>query len=249
MPSSSDSSSSLSEPGDEARSGSGTKQPEEAADLHYGPHIPGERELRLLGGLDGRRVLALGCRRPAAIVALARAGAKVIAVDESAVRVDQTRQAAEMAEERVELHRTDPADLAFLRGDSIDAAVSIYALAEVDDLNRIFRQVHRVLGPNGPLVLSMPHPAYSTIAEQALNPPALERTYHDPSPLTSRSETGAPDLQHGISAVFTSLVRAKFVIDTLLEPEATRQGGGGQWTPAMAWMPPTLLIRARKQGV
>ena len=47
----------------------------------YGPDIPDESSLRLLGPLDGRRVLLLGCARGHTSVALASQGAHVIVVD------------------------------------------------------------------------------------------------------------------------------------------------------------------------
>jgi SAM-dependent methyltransferase len=214
-------------------------------ELAYGPGIPGERELRLLGPLEGKRVLTLGCRRPEPVLALAEAGARVLAVDQSSVRVDRTRQAAEAAGQRVELHRADLADLAFLRQDSIDLVVSVYALAEVEDLNRVFRQVHRTLGPNSPIILSLPHPAAALIGDAGPDGrPVVARSYFDPSPLD-----GGPgpegDHHHGISAVFTSLTRAGFRLDALLEPEPH---GDDPATTTQAWAPPTLIIRARKEG-
>jgi SAM-dependent methyltransferase len=215
-------------------------------ELAYGPGIPGEAELRLLGPLEGKRLLALGCRRPEPIVALAEAGAKVIAVDQSSVRVDRTRQACEAADQRVELHRADVADLAFLRQDSIDLAVSVYALAEVEDLNRVFRQVHRILKPTSPFVFSLPHPAAALIGERGPDGrPQVDRSYFDPRPL-DRGPGPEQDHQHGISAVFTSLSRAGFRLDVLLEPEPH---GDDPASTTRAWAPPTLVVRARKEGV
>jgi SAM-dependent methyltransferase len=215
-------------------------------ELAYGPGIPGERELRLLGPLEGKRVLALGCRRPDPVLALAEAGAKVLAVDRSSVRVDRTRQAAEAAGHRVELHRADLADLAFLRQDWIDLAVSVYALAEVEDLNRVFRQVHRTLAPGCPIVLSLPHPAAALIGEPGPEGrPVVDRSYFDPSPLDGGQGPDG-DHHHGISAVFTSLSRAGFRLDALLEPEPH---GDDPATRTQAWAPPTLVVRARKEGV
>ena len=127
-----------------------------SAEFEYGPDIPGETELRLLGPVAGKRLLVLGCRRTDAILSLARHDAKVIVVDHAARRVDKAREACEKAAVRVEFHPPDLADLAFLRGDSIDATLSVSALAEVEDLNRVFRQVHRVLTANAPLALSLP---------------------------------------------------------------------------------------------
>ena len=48
--------------------------------------------------------------------------------------------------------------LAFLRADSMDLAFSAFAIAEVDDIARVFRQVQRVLKPNAPFVFSFEHP-------------------------------------------------------------------------------------------
>ena len=128
-------------------------------DLSYGPGAPPESELRLLGPLAGKRVLVLGCGEPGTPVALATQDAKVVTVDPSPERLALARELTEDAEVKVELHGADFADLAFVRADTIDAAVSVLALAEVDDLDRVFRQVHRVLRSQGPLVLSLPHPA------------------------------------------------------------------------------------------
>jgi SAM-dependent methyltransferase len=215
-------------------------------ELAYGPGIPDEAELRLLGPLAAKRVLALGCRRSEPILALAAAGARVIAVDQSSVRVDHTRLACESAGHRVEFHRADLADLAFLRQDSIDLVVSVYALAEVEDLNRVFRQVHRTLKAGSPIVLSVPHPAAALVGAPGPDGrPAFERSYFDPRPL-NRGSGDDGDHPHDVSSVFTSLNRAGFRVDALLEPEPHNDDSvAGD----PAWAPPTLVVRARREGV
>ena len=219
------------------------------AEFEYGPDIPGETELRLLGPVEGKRILVLGARRSDAILSLARNDAKVIVVDQVSRRVDRAREACEKAEVRVEFHRTDLADLAFLRGDSIDAAVSVSALSEVEDLNRVFRQVHRVLSANGPLALSLPHPAFATLDPESGEPPRLARRYADAEPLHGRTEGVEVEYAHTIGGLFTSLTRAKFRVDTFLEPEPLAGvARSPHWAPAMAWLPATLVVRARKQG-
>jgi SAM-dependent methyltransferase len=219
------------------------------ADFEYGPDIPGEAQLRLLGPVETKRILVLGCRRTDAILSLARNEAKVIAVDHVPQRVDRAREACEKAGIRVEFHRTDLADLAFLRGDSIDAALSVSALAEVEDLNRVFRQVHRVLGANAPLALSLPHPAFATLDPDGGEPPRLARRYADAEPLPGRADGVEAEYPHTIGGLFTSLTRAKFRVDTFLEPEPLAgTTHSSHWTPAMAWFPGTLVLRARKEG-
>lgn len=162
-------------------------------DLRYGPGAPLESEVRLLGPLAGKRVLVLGCADPAVPVALAEQDAKVVTVEPDSARVDAARALAASTEAKVELHNVDYADLAFVRADTIDAAVAVQSLATVDDLDRIFRQVHRVLRPQSALVLSLPHPAAS-LAD------------------------GRSWFERSLADVFTSLTRTSFGIDVLLEP-------------------------------
>ena len=109
------------------------------------------------------------------------------------------------------------------------------------DVDRVFRQVHRILRTDAPFVLSLPHPAYRTV-DPAGDPPTLARRYLDRTPV-------GEDTPHTLSDLVTGLIRANFRIDTLLEPApATGAAGGRGWAPAMAWMPSTLVIRARKEG-
>ena len=218
--------------------------------VHYGPDIATEAELRLLGNLEGKRVLELGCGGGPVSVAMAKQGARVIALDESADQVAHARRLAEREETKVELRQGDLADLAFIRGDTIDVAISVYSLGAVTDLDRVFRQVHRVLKPEAPLVISIPHPAFRTV-DPAGDPPAVQRSYFDRSPISwvNGSDAGA-DHPQTISELFTSLSRANFRVDTILEPEPGRAGARSRhWTAAMRWIPATLIVRARKQGI
>jgi len=144
--------------------------------------------VRLIGSAAGKRVLELGCGAGSAAVELARQGAKVIAVDVDEERLARVRRDAEREEVKVEIHHGDLADLAFLRADTIDAVFSDRTLGDTGDLPRVFRQAHRVLRPDAPLVFSLTHPAVDLEAH-----------------LT-------------ISDVFMALVRTNFRVDTLLEP-------------------------------
>lgn len=226
--------------------------------LTYGPGLPTEAELRLLGNLEGKRVLDLGCGAGHASVAFAKAGAKVIAVDPSAEQLEIARDTADRAGVRVELQQAGPAELAFVRGDGIDLAWSHYALAEVPDLDRVFRQVHRVLRQEAPIVFTLPHPAFTMFVAgpKGLDgatgaAPTPRRTYHEPGPYTvDRGGDRVTDTPRTIASVFTALARSNFRVDHLLEPPARRsEVADDAWDEAMAWVPPTLIVRARKQGI
>src|SRR4051812_18949550 len=104
-----------------------------------------EEELRLLGNGSGKRILQLGCREPSTALALASPGVHGIPRGDDRDERARVRRAVDHAEAKVELHEGDLADLAFIRADTIDAALSLDSLRGVDDLDRVFRQVHRVL--------------------------------------------------------------------------------------------------------
>jgi SAM-dependent methyltransferase len=217
--------------------------------VQYGPDIPTEADLRLLGPVDGRRVLELGCGGGPESVALAKQGARVIAIDESTEQVGHARRLADREEVKVELHQGDLADLAFVRADTIDVALSVYTLGTIADLDRVFRQVHRVLRPEAPFVISLPHPAFRAV-DPSGDPPAVQRSYFDraPVPWAIEGESGS-EYPTTIAELFTSLTRANFRVDMVLEPQPQRAGARSRyWSQAMSWVPSTLIVRARKHG-
>jgi len=219
--------------------------------VHYGPDMATEADLRLLGDLHGKRVLDLGCGGGHAAVAMAKQGAKVIAVADEVDLVVRTREAAEREEAKVEVHQSDLAEIPFLRADSIDAVVSVYSLASVTDLDRVFRQLHRVLKPEHPVILSLPHPASAMFDTGSGEPMRVRRPYFDSRPRewTYGGRCGL-EHSHSIAQVFTSLSRANFRVDVLLEPEPPATGPRSDyWTELSQWVPTTLLVRARKQGL
>lgn len=221
----------------------------------YGPDLIDDSRLRLLGDLTGKRVLQLGSHDGRTAIALQHRGARVIVVEPAPARVATSQWAFEQADTRVELLSNDLADLAAVRADSIDLAISIYSLAEVDDLGRVFRQVHRVLRQEAPFVFSLPHPAFSMLDPTSDEPLMVRRSYWDTTPRgwstgdEVDSHSGA-DHTHTIADLFTQLSRTNFRVDTLLEPEPEAQGPRTPlWNDSMSWVPSTLIIRARKQGI
>jgi SAM-dependent methyltransferase len=217
---------------------------------HYGPDIPTEADLRLLGNLAGKRVLELGCGGAQCSIAFAKQGAVAIGVDFSAEQLAFARRLCDREGVRVDLHRGDLADLAFVRADSIDVAFSAYAFGYVDDLNRVFRQVHRVLKVGAPLVFSLPHPAYDMIDDDSDHPLLVRRSYFDRSPIDYEwNGIAFTDYHHTIGDLFAGLHRARYRIDTVLEPEPLPSGPRSQhWRETYRYVPRTLIVRARKEG-
>lgn len=221
--------------------------------VSYGPGVGTENEFRLLGPVTGKRVLDLGCGGGQSSIAFAKQGAISIGVDFSVEQLAYARRLLESEEGiRVELRHGDLAELAFQRADSVDIVFSAFALQYMPDLNRVFRQVHRVLKPNGMLLFSIPHPALgltnqaSTVVKKGagqltLEPPpvTVARSYFDHSPLEDQyNQAVFTEYHRTVSDVFMGLVRSSYRVDAMIEPD----------TADNSLLPRALIVRARKEA-
>ncbi len=148
-----------------------------------------------------------------------------MAVDPSGERLAVARRLADAAEVRVEFHEADLADLGFATSASVDLVFSSGALGGVDDLPRVFRQVHRILRPGAPLVFSIHHPIAAMLEGGEV---VLRKPYWG---------TGA----RTTSDLFTALQRTNFQVDVILEPAPLSHPN--------VLVPAALVMRARKLGV
>lgn len=212
---------------------SGRSRPIDHVEL--GPNLADTLGRRLLGDVADKRVLELGTGMGHSAIAMALQGAKVLGIDPDPIQLEHARELAEEQETKVELHQADLADLAFVRNESVDLVVSIHALAAVEDLDRVFRQAHRVLKADMPFVLSLPHPAASLVDPFSDDELHIARGYFEPAILGS-----GPSLtyRHLIGEVFSGLIRANFRVDTLIENPYTDKPS----------LPETLVFRAKKVG-
>jgi SAM-dependent methyltransferase len=215
--------------------------------IRFGADLPTEADLRLCGALKGKRVLDIGCGAGANAVAIAGQGAHVIAIDASSAQLALGRKLAADAEVKVEWHEGDAADLAYLRADSIDLALAAGVIHEIEDLDRLLRQVHRVLRPGAPFLFTHDHPMRLALGRDDASdagPLEVRRSYFDDRPVaTTRDGEKVQVFPRTVADVFSALHRAGYRVDVLLEPDTVRSPGPG---PAV---PTAVLWRARKEGV
>jgi SAM-dependent methyltransferase len=185
----------------------------------YGEGVPGDEELGLLGDVSGgKRVLELGSSGNS--IALARGGAKALAVDPDPTRISDLRVAAADADVSVECHNGDLGDLGFAPSGTIDAVLSVHTLDDVDDLGRILRQVHRVLRPGAPFVLVLDHPF------AGVGPDAKGRMHR------------YGEQRRTIGELLAALDRSNFRVETFDELGVSGESA----------VPTTLALKVRKQG-
>lgn len=108
--------------------------------------------LELLGDVNGREMLDVGCGDGALAVALSQRGAKVAAVDASEAMVNAARSRS--AEEGAEVSfRVATADRLPFPDGSCDIVVAVTVLCFVEDAAPVFGEMARVLRPGGRLVI------------------------------------------------------------------------------------------------
>jgi ubiquinone/menaquinone biosynthesis C-methylase UbiE len=133
---------------------------------HYNPYGPGEKQLGIIGTVEGLEVLDVGCGGGQNAIALMKWGAKsVTGVDQSSSQLDHAKRLAEKEHVPVTFIKADIEDMLILSDNSYDLTVSTSAMNYVSSIERVFKECARVLKPNGRLVTCMAHPLWLVLGE------------------------------------------------------------------------------------
>jgi SAM-dependent methyltransferase len=171
--------------------------------------------LRLLGPVQGRRVLELGCAAGHLTAELVHAGADVVALDKSQRMVEHARR---LVGDRARVEVADLAEpLVMVDSGSMDLVAASLVLHYLPDWHGVISEVHRVLKPGGALVLSVHHPITGWLRSDRSD-------YHRVEVIEERwdvngIETTAQMWRRPVSAIFSPLLHQGLVIDAVHEPE------------------------------
>jgi SAM-dependent methyltransferase len=226
---------------------------------HYGPYAPDENRLGLLGDVQGKRILELGCGGGQCSIAFARQGAECVAVDLSDAQIAYARQLAAQEEAAITFVRSDMAAfLETLPESAFDIAFSAYAFQYVEDLGRVFRGTRRALKPGGLFVFSLDHPLNDiTACENGrvyLSESYFARGRRYWNWDLPGSEERAPfySFHRTVGDFLNLLTDAGFLVERLLEPEPTAEGHDPWEDPTeierYAAIPATIIWKARVPG-
>lgn len=235
-------------------------------DVHFGPLLPGDRQLHLLPQpLDGRDCLELGCGAAQNSIALARQGAHCTAVDLS---TKQLAHAQTLAQQHHVQLRLLQADLQTFdpHGETFDLVHSCHALEFASDPQQALAHMATLLRPGGTLLLTTVHPLsagewVSLEDEDGL----LLKDYFNPTPdareLSDNAHSQAQPLT--IDAITSPLIRAGLTITHIVEQPCTLLGDGSDslddipyWSPAwlehapeLQRIPYTLIVVAQRPAI
>ena len=188
-------------------------------DVLWGPSMPPERELRVLGpSLAGKDVLEVACGGGQSAVYLVEHGARVTGVDFSSAQHEHAREYARTRNVVVRFIESNVEDLSMLADESFDVTFSSCALGFVENIDRAFREVARVTRRGGLFAFSVVSPLFM-ITEEGSGI-GITRGYFDRRPLIETDEDGTEvNFPRTYGDWHRSLTEAGFVVTDLVEPE------------------------------
>jgi len=221
---------------------------------------------RLLGAVQGRRVLDLACGNGVSARRLARMGADVVAVDFSRALVARARARGVPRAGKIRYVVADltrPATLDAAVDGPVDAAVCNMALMDVRELRPLGRWLAGRLRPGSPFVVSVCHPAFNggdveRVVTERDDDGVLRdelavqvRRYLTPRRHRGLAMVGQPVphlyFDRPISGLLRPFLDAGFVLDAFEEPAFARAGASDRplsWS-RFAEIPPILVVRLR----
>jgi len=195
-------------------------------DVYYGDFIPSERELKLIGEVNGKRVLEIGCGGGQDSIALAKQGAIVSGIDFSKKQITYAKALAEKEQVNVDFFVGDMQDLSRFSDNIFDLVVTAVSLLYVKSLNRIFAEVYRVLKDGGLFVFSEGHPfaegkliRYKGKSVYAVTEYFKRRKVFWVDELSDGSRVKMYNYHRPLQDYFEVLLKNGFVIQRYLEPE------------------------------
>ncbi|PYZ97499.1 SAM-dependent methyltransferase [Alteribacter lacisalsi] len=219
----------------------------------YGPLAPDEEELGLLGEIEGKKVLDLGCGSGHSLKYLEEQGAAELwGIDLSTAQIRAAQQVLSESQVPVRLFESAMEEDPGLPESYFDMIYSIYALGWTTDLDQTIAHAYRTLKPGGTFVFSWEHPMYSRmLKEEGLL--KLVKSYHEEGAYEHKSwHEPAVMYQRKISTYINALGGAGFRIERMVE-EARLSGMDlekhtNSWYTAerAALLPTTIIFKCRK---
>ena len=196
-----------------------------------------ERELRAVPPVNGRDVIELGCGTAYWSAWLARRGARVVGLDNSAAQLATARVLQREHALPFPLVHADAEQLPFRR-ERFDVAISEYGAAIWCDPYRWIPEAARVLRPGGELVFMRNSILFSLCAPDSVAPAGdhLLRGYFDDLPRIEWTDDGAVNFSLGVGALIRLFRESGFdVLDCIdVRPPAGATTRFKYVTPAWA---------------
>jgi ubiquinone/menaquinone biosynthesis C-methylase UbiE len=127
-------------------------------DIHYGPISPGEKELKLLGEVEGKDILEIGCGGGQNAITLAKWGAKSVGLDISEEQIKYAKILANEQRVKVSFNVGSMENMTMFSDESFDIVLSSCAIGYSENYGQTFHEAFRVLRRGGLFVFCVVHP-------------------------------------------------------------------------------------------
>jgi len=218
-------------------------------DIEYALGYARESELNLLGDVEKKRIVELGCGGAENSITLAKKGGICTGVDMSLEQLKYAKNLMIENKVKIELLQGDIENLTMFDDERFDIAISIFALDWMQDLNLSFKEAHRILKPNSIFVFSLQHPIYNLLGAEDLDLKELKiSTSYFEKEVTFRESTGIDLRVHAskISDIINGLISIGFTIENILEPKPLETDIIPQRQEIFKMIPSTLICKVLK---
>lgn len=221
--------------------------------LEYGPYAPTEEELNLLGQVQDKVILEVGCGSGHTLEYLAKRGARELwGIDLSSSQINTAKEVVSNLDTPVTFIESPMEDIPGLPDGYFDKAISIYALGWTVDLQNTLSNIHRSLKLGGTLVFSWEHPVHSVV-EYMDEQLRFRRAYVNEGFEKHNSWRGTPIVMHNrkVSTFINELINTGFVIDKVIEDSKVDDNdtsNSNKWYSGekAKIIPSTLIIQCHK---
>jgi ubiquinone/menaquinone biosynthesis C-methylase UbiE len=219
--------------------------------VHYGPWMPTESELKLLGNVRGKKVLEIGCGGGQCSIAFAKRGALVTGLDPSEEQLNFAKKLAEKERVAVDFIVGRAENLKKIKSGSVDIVFSAYALQYVKTLGKCFGEAYRVLKKGGIFVFSFDHPMSNIFVWGTLK---VRKSYFEKGKtywnFEDKARTKAYSFDRPLESIFDDLVSSGFIVEKILEPMPVKKDKAHDFklypVKILKIVPYTIIFKCRK---
>jgi SAM-dependent methyltransferase len=211
-------------------------------------------EMEALGPVAGRAVCVFGVGDGMAALALGALGARVTVVDPVQSLLDMILVRGQIIGVQLTYIQSELCELAGTRDDTFSFAYAAQVCQRIEDLNRFYAEIARILLPGGRLIVNQYHP-FRRIWKQEPGHPQIQTSYFERRRAREEEDDlagdpTAPDAGFGrfdynwtISDHFRALSAAGLYVSAIEEVGDVRQ----KWEiPTLKGLPEQLLLVADK---
>lgn len=183
---------------------------------------------KLLGDLNGKDVIDLGCGYGVMSKKIADHGAKkVLGVDNSRKMIQKAKE--EYSHKNVS-YKILPLEQLSVISDEYDIVVSCLAIHYVEDLYKLFSDIYSLTRVNGNFIFSMEHPIYTAskctqkwISDSNNKVIAFVTDHYGEEGKREIEWLGKNVLKfhHKMETVINALIKSNFIIEQIIEPTPT----------------------------